>query len=121
MLTFLVTISAGALLYTYVTGLIGSIITNIPSVYSEPLVLDSAYINSTCITTNVRNTSSVNTLIITYAFVDGASYSLSESVEVSPKSTSTVYIIGIFNKGNTYAVRLVCSNGYAITFYVTYE
>jgi len=120
MLTFLVTISAGALLYTYVTGLIGSIITNIPSVYSEPLVLDSAYINSTCITANVRNTGSVNTLIITYAFVDGASYSLSESVEVSPKSTSTVYIIGIFNKGNTYAVRLVCSNGYAITFYVTY-
>lgn len=121
MLTFLVTISAGALLYTYVTKLIGSIITNIPSVHSEPLVLDSAYINSTCITANVRNTGRVNTLTITYAFIDGTSYPLSENVEVPPSSASTVYITGIFNKGNTYAVKLVCSNGYAITFYVAYE
>ena len=44
MLTFLVSISAGAILYTFVTGLIGSIITNIPSVHTEPLVLNSAYI-----------------------------------------------------------------------------
>ncbi len=121
MLTFLVSISAGALLYTYVTGLIGSIITNIPSVNSEPLVLNSAYINNTGITANIRNTGNVNTFTITYAFIDGALYTLSENVEVPPDSIATVYIIGIYNKGNTYAVKLVCSNGYAITFYVTYE
>ncbi len=121
MLTFLVSISAGALLYTYVTGLIGSIITNIPSVNSEPLVLNSAYINNTRITANIRNTGNVNTFTITYAFIDGALYTLSENVEVPPDSTATVYIIGKYNKGNTYAVKLVCSNGYAITFYVTYE
>ncbi len=121
MLTFLVSISAGALLYTYVTGLIGSIITNIPSVNSEPLVLNSAYINNTGITANIRNTGNVNTFTITYAFIDGALYTLSENVEVPPDSTATVYIIGKYNKGNTYAVKLVCSNGYAITFYVTYE
>ncbi|MFQ5822191.1 MAG: hypothetical protein ACE5I5_19595, partial [Candidatus Heimdallarchaeota archaeon] len=116
MLTFLVSISAGALLYTFVTGLIGSVITNIPSVNSEPLTLNSAYINNTHITANIRNTGNVNTLTITYAFIDGAPYTLSENVEVPPDSTATVYIIGKYNKGNTYAVRLVCSNGYAITF-----
>jgi len=121
MLTFLVSISAGAILYTYVTGLIGTIITNIPNVQTEPLVLNSAYINNTCITADVRNTGNINTLTITYAFIDGVSYTLSENVEVPPDSTATLYIIGKYNKGNTYAVKLVCSNGYAITFYVTYE
>jgi hypothetical protein len=121
MLTFLVSISAGALLYTFVTGLIGSIITNIPSVNSEPLTLNSAYINNTHITANIRNTGNVNTLTITYAFIDETPYTLSERVEVPPDSTATVYIAGKYNKGNTYAVRLVCSNGYTITFYVTYE
>ena len=121
MLTFLVSVSAGALLYTYVTGLIGSIITNIPSVHTEPLVLTSVYINNTCITANIRNTGKVNTLTITYAFIDRVPYTLSKKVEVQPDSNATVYITGKYNKGNTYAVKLVCSNGYAITFYVTYE
>jgi hypothetical protein len=121
MLTFLVSISAGAILYTYVTGLIGTIITNIPNVHTEPLVLNSAYINDTCITADIRNTGNVNTFTITYTFIDGVSYTLSENIEVPPDSTATVYIAGKFSKGNTYAVKLVCSNGYAITFYVTYE
>ena len=121
MLTFLVSISAGALLYTFVTGLIGNVITNIPSVNSESLTLNSAYINNTHITANIRNTGNVNTFTITYAFIDGTPYTLSERVEVPPDSTATVYITGKYNKGNTYAVRLVCSNGYTITFYVTYE
>jgi len=104
-----------------VTGLIGSIITNIPSVHTEPLVLNSACINNTCITANIRNTGNVNPFTITYAFIDGAPYTLSKSVEVPPDSTVIVYITGKYNKGNTYAVKLVCSDGYAITFYVTYE
>jgi hypothetical protein len=121
MLTFLVSISAGAILYTYVTGLIGTIITNIPNVQTDPLVLNSAYINDTCITADIRNTGNVNTFTITYAFIDGVSYTLSENVEVPPDSTAIVCILGKFSKGNTYAIKLVCSNGYAITFYVTYE
>lgn len=121
MLTFLVSISAGAILYTYVTGLIGTIITNIPNVQTKPLILNSAYINNTCITADVRNTGNVNTFIITYAFIDEVSYTLSENIEVPPDSTATVCILGKFSKGNTYAIKLVCSNGYAITFYVTYE
>lgn len=121
MLTFLVSISAGAILYTYVTGLIGTIITNIPNVQTEPLILNSAYINDTCITADIRNAGNVNTFTITYTFIDGVSYTLSENIEVPPDSTATVYIAGKFSKGKTYAVKLVCSNGYAITFYVTYE
>lgn len=121
MLTFLVSISAGAILYTYVTGLIGTIITNISNVQTEPLVLNSAYINDTCITAHVRNTGNVNTFTITYTFIDGVPYTLSENIEAPPDSTATMYIAGKFSKGKTYAVKLVCSNGYAITFYVTYE
>ncbi len=121
MLTFLVSISAGAILYTYVTGLIGTIITNIPNVQTKPLILNSAYINNTCITADVRNTGNVNTFTITYAFIDEVSYTLSENIEVPPDSIATVCILGKFSKGNTYAIKLVCSNGYAITFYVTYE
>jgi len=121
MLTFLVSISAGAILYTYVTGLIGTIITNIPNVQTEPLILNSAYINDTCITADIRNTGNVNTFTITYTFIDGVPYTLSENIEVPPDSTATVHIAGKFSKGKTYAVKLVCSNGYAITFYVTYE
>ena len=121
MLTFLVSISAGAILYTYVTGLIGTIITNIPNVQTEPLVLNSAYINDTCITADIRNTGNMNTFTITYTFIDGVPYTLSENIEVPPDSTTTMYIAGKFSKGKTYAVKLVFSNGYAITFYVTYE
>ncbi len=121
MLTFLVSISAGAILYTYVTGLIGTIITNIPNVQTKPLILNSAYINNTCITADVRNTGNVNTFTITYAFIDEVSYTLSENIEVPPDFIATVCILGKFSKGNTYAIKLVCSNGYAITFYVTYE
>jgi hypothetical protein len=121
MLTFLVSISAGAILYTYVTGLIGTIITNIPNVQTEPLVLNSAYINDTCITADIRNTGNVDTFTITYTFIDGVPYTLSENTEVPPDYTATVYIAGKFSKGKTYAAKLVCSNGYAITFYVTYE
>jgi len=121
MLTFLVSISAGAILYTYVTGLIGTIITNIPNVQTKPLILNSAYINNTCITADVRNTGNVNTFTITCAFIDEVSYTLSENIEVPPDSTATVCILGKFSKGNTYAIKLVFSNGYAITFYVTYE
>ena len=120
MLTFLVSISAGAILYTYVTGLIGTIIANIPKVQTEPLVLNSAHINNTCITADIRNTDNMNTFTITYAFIDGVSYILSENIEVPPDSTAIVCILGNFNKGNTYAVKLVCSSGYAITFYVVY-
>ena len=121
MLTFLASISAGAVLYTYVTGLIGTIITNIPNVQTEPLILNSAYINNTCITADVRNTGNVNTFTITYAFIDEVSYTLSENIEVPPDSIATVCILGEFSVGNTYAIKLVCSNGYAITFYLTYE
>ena len=107
--------------YVIAYVILSRIITNIPNVQTEPLVLNSAYINDTCITADIRNTGNVNTFTITYAFIDGVSYTLSENIEVPPDSTATVYITGKFSKGNTYAVKLVCGNGYAITFYVIYE
>jgi hypothetical protein len=70
MLTLLVSISADAILYTYVTGLIGTIITNIPDVQAEPLFLNSAYINDTCITADIRNVGNVKTFPIIYTFID---------------------------------------------------
>lgn len=121
LLTFLTAISAGALLYTYVTGLIGTIITNVPNVPPEQLVLNSVYINNTCITATVENTDSTDALTITYAYVDEVPYTLTPSVQVSPGSTATVHITGTYTRGNTYTVKLVCTNGYTITFSVTYE
>ena len=121
LLTFLTAISAGVLLYTYVTGLVGSIITNIPNVPPEQLVLNSVYINNTCITATVKNTGSADTLTITYAYVDGVPYTLTPSVQVPPSSTATVHITGTYTRGNTYTIKLVCTNGYTITFNVTYE
>lgn len=120
LLTFLTAVSAGALLYTYVTGLIGTVITNIPNVPQEQLVLNSVYINNTCITATVKNTGNTDTLTITYAYVDEVPYTLTPSVQVPPDSTATVHITRTYTRGNTYAIKLVCTNGYTITFNVTY-
>ena len=119
LLTFFTAITAGALLYTYVAGLIGSIIANIPNVPPEQLILNSVYINNTCITATVKNTGSA--LTITYVYVDGVPYALTPTVQVPPGSTATIHITGTYTRGNTYIIKLVCTNGYTITFNVTYE
>lgn len=121
LLTFLTAISAGALLYTYVTGLIGNIIANIPNVPPEQLVLNSVYVNDTCITATVKNTGNAEVLTITYAYVDEVPYTLTPSVQVPPSSTATIHITGAYTRGNTYTIKLVCTNGYTIIFNVTYE
>jgi len=121
LLTFLTAVTAGALLYTYVTGLIGTIITNIPNVQTEQLVLDSAYINGTCITATVKNAGNAAVLTINYVYINNVPYTLTPSVQVLPSSTATVYITGAYTRGNTYNVRLVCTNGYTISFDVAYE
>jgi len=121
LLTFLTAVTAGALLYTYVTGLIGTIITNIPNVQTEQLVLDSAYINDTCIAATVKNAGNAAVLTINYVYINNVPYTLTPSVQVLPSSTATVYIAGAYTRGNTYNIRLVCTNGYTISFDVAYE
>lgn len=121
LLTFFTAITAGALLYTYVAGLIGSIIANIPNVPPEQLILNSVYINNTCITATVKNTGSAGALTITYAYVDDILYTITSSVQVPPGSTATIHITGTYTRGNTYIIKLVCTNGYTITFDATYE
>lgn len=120
LLTFLTAMSAGAILYTYVTGLIGNLITNIPNVPPEQLALNSVYINNTCITATVKNTGTADALTINYAYIDGVPHTLTPSVQVPPDSTATVHITRTYTRGNTYAIKLVCTNGYTITFNVTY-
>jgi len=120
LLTFLTAITAGALLYTYVTGLIGSVITNIPNVPSEQLVLNSVYINNTCITATVKNTGSAEALTINYVYVNEVPYALTPSVQVLSSSTATIRITGTYTRGNTYTIKLVCTNGYTVTFDITY-
>jgi len=121
LLTFLTAVTAGALLYTYVMGLIGTVITNIPNVSTEQLVLDSVHINNTCITATVKNTGNAEVLTINYAYINNVPYTLSPSVQVLPGSTATVYITGTYTRGNTYNIRLVCTSGYTISFDVAYE
>jgi len=121
LLTFLTAISAGALLYTYVTGLIGNIIANIPNVPPEQLTLNSVYINNTCITATVKNNGKADTLTIAYAYVNNVPYTLTPSVQVRPSSTATIRITGTYTRGNTYTIKLVCTNGHTITFEATYE
>jgi len=120
LLTFLTAITAGALLYTYVTGLIGNVITSIPNVPTEQLVLNSVYINNTCITATVKNTGSAEALLINYVYVNDVPYTLTPSMQVPPGSTATIRMTGTHTRGNTYNIKLVCTNGYTITFDVTY-
>jgi len=121
LLTFLTAVTAGALLYTYVTGLIGTIITNIPNVSTEQLVLNSVQINNTCITATVKNADKAAVLTINYAYINNVPHTLTPNVQVLPSSTATVHIIGTYTRGNTYNIRLVCTNGYTMSFDVAYE
>ncbi|UCE15560.1 MAG: hypothetical protein JSV12_06715 [Candidatus Bathyarchaeota archaeon] len=120
LLTFLTAISAGALLYAYVTGIVGDVIANIPNVSSGQLVLNSVSVNDVSITANVKNIGSKEVLIVNYVYVNEVPSVLTPSVQVLPGSTAIIRITGTYTSGNTYNVKLVCTNGYTVTFDVTY-
>lgn len=116
---FMTSVASAFLFYGFVTGLIGSFMDNTPKAFT-PLHLESANVNTTCITARIRNLGSADATV-TKAYVDKQPHSLTQNVQMTPGSSGTVYITGIYRKGATYAVELVCDNGYSITFDATYE
>ena len=119
LLVFMTSIASAFLFYGFVTGLIGTFMGNTPKAFT-PLYLESANVNTTCITACIRNLGSVD-VAVTKAYVDKQPRSLTQNVQITPGSLGTVYITGTYRKGTTYAVKLVCDNGYSITFDATYE
>ena len=119
LLFFMTSVASAFLFYGFVTGLIGTFIVNPPKTFT-PLHLESASVNTTCITASVRNVGSVD-VTITEAYVDKQPHSLTQTVHIASDSLGTVYITGAYEKGATYAVELVCSNGYSVAFDVAYD
>ena len=119
LMVFMTSVASAFLFYGFVTGLIGTFMGNTPKAFT-PLHLESANVNTTCITAYVRNLGSVD-VTFTNAYVDKQLHGLTQNVQITPGSLGTVYITGTYRKGTTYAVKLVCDNGYSITFDATYE
>ena len=116
---FMTSVASAFLFYGFITGLIGTFMSNTPKTFT-PLHLESARVNTTCIAAYVRNMGSVD-VTITEAYVDKQFHSLTQTIHITPNSLGTVYITGTYEKGTTYAVKLVCSNGYSISFKAAYD
>ena len=119
LMVFMTSVASAFLFYGFVTGLIGTFMGNTPKTFT-PLHLESTSVNTTCITAYVRNMGSVD-VAITEAYVDEQLHSLIQTVHITPGSLGTVYITGTYERGTTYAVKLVCSNGYSMAFDAAYD
>ena len=119
LLVFMTSVVSAFLFYGFVTGLVGTFISKTPKAIT-PLNLEAINVNATCITAYLRNMGYID-VTVTKAYVDKQLHSLAQPVHMAPSSLGTVYIIGTYEKGATYAVELVCSNGYSVAFDVAYD
>jgi hypothetical protein len=118
MLLTILTVAAGIMFYNYVTSCVDSMKTNLATQLSL-LLLESANINSTCITAYVRNAGSME-VSITDAYVNNQPATLSQTVYVPPASLETAHVLGAYMQGMTYTVKLTSVLGTLLTFKVTF-
>lgn len=116
LLTFMTAVTAGFLVYHFVSNLTERMKTAFPT---QPLQLEDANVNETCITLYVRSFSSVNVRIVE-AYVDNRPWDLAGNIEISPGTVGVIHLYGAYADGETYSVKLVPSFGSPSTFNVKY-
>jgi hypothetical protein len=118
LLLTLVTVVAGFFFYNVVAGSLGTM-QNTVQEQMEILFLRTVSINSTCITSFIGNTG-IWAVQIVSAFVNEQIANLKQKVEIGKDAVKPVYILGTFEKGLTYTVKLVTNFGGSLKFDVTY-
>ncbi|RLI44178.1 hypothetical protein DRO69_07985 [Candidatus Bathyarchaeota archaeon] len=114
----IVFIVTGSIYYSYTVAYVGNMKTTFQT-QMEKLLLEFVDINSTHIIASVRNNGIMDVKIID-AYVEGVSNILLKGVLIAGKSIGTTYLIGMYSKGVSYAVKLMFSLGTSITFSVMY-
>jgi len=118
LLLIITTLVAGFFFYNMVTGYMGVMVSNVQE-QMEVLFLRSFSINSTHITSFIGN-KAISAISIISALINGEIGELLQSVEIERGSVEPVYILGAFDKGLTYSVKLASNFGSSLTFDVSY-
>lgn len=121
MLLVVITFIVGMLFYNFVAGLVGNY-TKPASTEPFSLRIENVTINNTCITVYVRNALDQAVTIDT-AYVNNephAILSLSNKVTISENSTGKVFIMGSYNAGARYEIKIICTSGFTLFTMVTY-
>jgi hypothetical protein len=114
----IVFVVTGSIYYSYTVAYVGSMKTTFQT-QMEKLLLEFVDINSTHIIASVRNNGIMDAKI-TDAYVEGVPNILLKGVLIAGKSIGTTYLIGMYSKGVSYAVKLMFSLGTSLTFSVMY-
>lgn len=117
LLTFTTAITAGFLVYQFMSSLTEKMKTVFPT---QPLQLESVHINNTCITVYVRSFASVN-VQITEAYVNGDAHGLTENTIISPGNVGIIHLHGTYLIGETYTVKITPSLGSSLVFNIKYD
>jgi hypothetical protein len=117
LLTFATAITAGFFVYQFTFSLTEKMKTAFPT---QTLQLESANINSTCITIFARNSASAN-VQITGVYINGKAYSLTENIIISPNNMGVIHLHGTYVEGETYTVNIAPSLGSPLIIDVEYD
>ncbi len=117
LLTFITVVTAGFFVYQFMFSLTEKMKTAFPT---QPLQLESAHINNTCITVCVRSFASVN-VRVTEAYVNGKTCSLTRDIVISPGSIGVIHLYGTYVNGETYTVKITPSFGSPLVFNIKYD
>jgi len=114
----IVSLIAGLLFYSYVSGSLETMTRNY-NTQMQRLLLEWATINSTHITAMLRN-SGPKSVSITNAYVNNIPALLHQNLKIAPSSVEAAYISGSYQKGTTYQVKLTGLFGLLLKFEVSF-
>ncbi len=114
----MVTLIAGILLYSYVSGSLDAMTSQF-NTQIQHLLLQWATINSTKITAMLQN-SGPKAISITNAYVNNIPVLLEQNLQINPSSVEAAYINGNYQKGTNYNVKLAGIFGLLLKFEVSY-
>ena len=115
----IVTLIAGLLFYSYVTGSLEAMTRNY-NTQMQRLLLEWATVNSTHITALLKN-SGPKSVSITNAYVNNMPALLHQSLQIAPSALETAYISGTYQRGTTYTVKLAGLFGLLLKFEVSFN
>lgn len=112
LLLVVITFSVGIFLYNFVMGTMENV-TEPSSGQPFSLFIENVVINDTCITVYVRNSCNKD-VTIDKVYVDNEPRDvlpLDSKVIIPKNSTGKVYIPGLYYRGASYQVKIICASG----------
>lgn len=114
----IVSLIAGLLLYSYVSGSLDNMVKTY-NTQMQGLLLEWTAINSTHITAMLENAGSKD-VGITTAYVNNIPTLLQQNLQIAPSSEEVACISGTYLEGATYKVKLAGIFGLLLKFEVTF-